>query len=197
MRRIIVLSIVALVAAVTLLTILAIFIRIPGLSNARSGPDKPLGVLETRVEVTSTPTITPTPAELPTAIHTPTDSNTQSLTPTPTNTPAPTPLPPPQDFNFLAQEYDRDKKRFESDYVNKTLYVQGQVYLMNKRDNGFVIVFNGDGLNLVCELPPAELSEMMGLSQGHTVIAYGHTKLDQNLFSDTDLLIESCSIAKP
>ena len=187
MRRIIVLSIVALVAAVTLLTILAIFIRIPGLSNAGSGPDKPLGVLETPVAVTSTPTITPMPAETPTATHTPTD----------TNTPAPTPLPPPHDFNFLAQEYDRDKKQFESDYVNKTLYVQGQVYLMNKRDNGFVIVFNGDGLNLVCELPPSELSEMMGLSQGHTVIAYGHTKLDQNFFSDTDLLIESCSLAKP
>ena len=113
-RRIIVLSIVALVAAVTLLTILAIFIRIPGPSNAGSGPDKPLGVLETPVAVTSTPTITPTPAELPTAIHTPTDSNTQSLTPTPTNTPAPTPLPPPQDFNFLAQEYDRDKKRLKA-----------------------------------------------------------------------------------
>lgn len=147
--------------------------------------------------VTHTPTVTPTITETPTATETPTITNTPTPTATPTATFTPTPLPPPVDFSFIVQEYDRNRIRFESNYVNKTVFVQGRIYLLNERGNGYVIVFDGVGLNLVCELPASARSTIIELSEGDAVIVYGHSELDLNILSDNDLLIKSCRVAKP
>ena len=146
---------------------------------------------ETNMAMSATPTHTPTVTPTPTVTH------SQMETPAPTPTYTPTPLPPPEDFSLIVQEYDRDKNGFESKYVDTTVYVRGQIFMMSERGNGYVIVFDGAGLNLVCELPASALSRIMGLYQGASVVVYGHAKLDPNFLSDTDLLIESCNIANP
>ena len=154
-------------------------------------------------EVTATVAATETAAasDTPTATRTakPTNTTRPTSTPRPTRTAAPTATPTPSflivDFSEVPDEYEKNRIRFESRFVERLVYIEGEIDRLTERGDGYQIEFDGDGLDLVCRLPAAARSDVLGLSIGDTAIVYGHAELDSNLFTDDDLLFKECKVA--
>ena len=176
--------------------------------------EKRLAVIEKELSIpTPTPTETPevtatveatataAASDTPTATRTakPTNTTRPTSTPRPTRIAAPTATPTPSflivDFSEVPDEYEKNRIRFESRFEERLVYIEGEIDRLTERGDGYQIEFDGDGLDLVCRLPAAARSDVLGLSIGDTAIVYGHAELDANLFTDDDLLFKECKVS--
>lgn len=154
-----------------------------------------LGLVTATHTVTSTPTVTPTATHTPTQTHTPTITLTPTPTFTPTPTLTPTPLPPTTSFETVRSAYTGDRDAFKRRYTGKNVYVKGRISRLTERSPGWHIEFrDGSLLDVTCHVPTSRRSQIRGLRVGNVVIVYGRARLDLNVFSDDDLLIENCGV---
>ena len=167
--------------------------------------EKELNIITATPTVTSTPvdTATPTPIVTETPASSSTAAVTKTPTPTrtsrPTRTPSPTISPTPSlpsvDFSELPDEYEKNKIRFKTSFVDQVVYVRGRVHNLSERGEGFQIEFDGPKLDLICRLPASSRLDVLNVSIGDTVVVYGFAELDTNWIGDDDLLIKECSVA--
>ena len=143
--------------------------------------------------VTNTPTNTPTPTHTPTPTYTPTITLTPTPTFTPTPTLTPTPLPPATNFEVVRSAYTGDKDVFGRRFTGKNVYVKGRISRLTKRNSFYEIEFrSGSLLDVTCHAPLN--TRMTRIREGSVVIVFGRARLDYNVFSDDDLLIEKCGV---
>ena len=143
--------------------------------------------------VTNTPTNTPTPTHTPTPTYTPTITLTPTPTFTPTPTLTPTPLPPTTNFVEVRSAYTGDKNAFGRRFTGKNVYIKGRISRITKRSSFYEIEFrDGSLLDVTCHAPLN--TRMTRIREGSTVIVFGRARLDYNVFSDDDLLIENCGV---